>query len=380
MNILIIGNGFDIAHGLPTKYEDFLKLFKPGTILSSLSNGIDAARQNSNYSGCFMNLFKAHPNLLTDVDVNRVKDIEERLKNNVWARYYAKCEAEINGWIDFEREMLPAIRLFQKVFTYERKIYSKDMNKEDVIQMSFIDEVLHRKAELFPLFFSNIAGKSIEIKKDYCGSKYGVYKDKILDILRNGMDDFANCFKDYLVEVVDKIEICEDKVINSIKADTVISFNYTKTESKYSHLKKANKIYIHGDIDKLEGIVIGVNSVPDDTNHDFIWFEKSFQRLRRKTNMNYKKVFTCADGYGGDAFVNLIIYGHSLDVTDSDILTPFFENAGRVIIYYYDDADYEKKMINLIKLLRLEVVENYIYNNMIVFKSTKEELTAYDLK
>ena len=25
MNILIVGNGFDLAHGLPTKYGDFLK-------------------------------------------------------------------------------------------------------------------------------------------------------------------------------------------------------------------------------------------------------------------------------------------------------------------------------------------------------------------
>ena len=24
MNILVIGNGFDLAHGLPTKYTDFL--------------------------------------------------------------------------------------------------------------------------------------------------------------------------------------------------------------------------------------------------------------------------------------------------------------------------------------------------------------------
>ena len=26
MKILIIGNGFDLAHGLPTKYTDFLKI------------------------------------------------------------------------------------------------------------------------------------------------------------------------------------------------------------------------------------------------------------------------------------------------------------------------------------------------------------------
>lgn len=28
MNILVIGNGFDLAHGLPTKYTDFLAFCK----------------------------------------------------------------------------------------------------------------------------------------------------------------------------------------------------------------------------------------------------------------------------------------------------------------------------------------------------------------
>ncbi len=28
MNILVIENGFDLAHGLPTKYGDFLKFLK----------------------------------------------------------------------------------------------------------------------------------------------------------------------------------------------------------------------------------------------------------------------------------------------------------------------------------------------------------------
>lgn len=28
MNILVIGNGFDLAHGLPTKYTDFLEIIK----------------------------------------------------------------------------------------------------------------------------------------------------------------------------------------------------------------------------------------------------------------------------------------------------------------------------------------------------------------
>lgn len=43
MNILVIGNGFDLAHGLPTRYTDFLEFIK--VIKQSLSKnklaGID---------------------------------------------------------------------------------------------------------------------------------------------------------------------------------------------------------------------------------------------------------------------------------------------------------------------------------------------------
>jgi hypothetical protein len=31
MHILIIGNGFDLAHGLPTRYSDFMKQIQIGS-------------------------------------------------------------------------------------------------------------------------------------------------------------------------------------------------------------------------------------------------------------------------------------------------------------------------------------------------------------
>lgn len=33
MNILVIGNGFDLAHGLPTKYGDFVEKRKYEDVL-----------------------------------------------------------------------------------------------------------------------------------------------------------------------------------------------------------------------------------------------------------------------------------------------------------------------------------------------------------
>lgn len=38
MNILVIGNGFDLEHGLPTKYKDFLDFVQ----------GINLLRENAN--------------------------------------------------------------------------------------------------------------------------------------------------------------------------------------------------------------------------------------------------------------------------------------------------------------------------------------------
>lgn len=36
MNILVIGNGFDLAHGLPTTYKDFLTFAQVYTIYRQL--------------------------------------------------------------------------------------------------------------------------------------------------------------------------------------------------------------------------------------------------------------------------------------------------------------------------------------------------------
>lgn len=42
MNILVIGNGFDLAHGLPTKYGDFLELCRMIKTIYDVDNKEDA--------------------------------------------------------------------------------------------------------------------------------------------------------------------------------------------------------------------------------------------------------------------------------------------------------------------------------------------------
>lgn len=73
----------------------------------------------------------------------------------------------------------------------------------------------------------------------------------------------------------------------------------------------------------------------------------------------------------------MYIYGHSLDETDKDVLkfvigdfddrNQFQMKARKVIIYYYDQQDFELKVINLITLFGRDIVEKNMDDNKIIF-------------
>jgi hypothetical protein len=77
LNILIIGNGFDLAHKLQTKYVDFLKYCK-------------RISQSKNYC-------------ISDFPIA----IDEFLKDNIWLKYFLDITnfEDDKTWIDFENEI-----------------------------------------------------------------------------------------------------------------------------------------------------------------------------------------------------------------------------------------------------------------------------------
>lgn len=67
MNILVIGNGFDLAHGLKTTYKDFLIFCNKGTEYDEIINGENEYSKCrytwTIYQICFC--FKIYLNILT---------------------------------------------------------------------------------------------------------------------------------------------------------------------------------------------------------------------------------------------------------------------------------------------------------------------------
>lgn len=96
MNILVIGNGFDIAHQLPTQYKDFLDFVQAVK-----------APNNTDYSR-FINELKTS-------NVDLYKEILDLTIRNVLIDYFLsiyedRCKYGKEGWIDFESEISTIVK------------------------------------------------------------------------------------------------------------------------------------------------------------------------------------------------------------------------------------------------------------------------------
>lgn len=401
-NILLVGNGFDLAHRLKTGYKDFLKTIKEWDILEDIIFDVRQGRASVNIEV---------DSLYRNMAENNLKRFSFIIGDNWWVKYFCDCEAEMNGWIDFEREIYPVLDTFEEVFNSTDVILIPIDEVRTVAQVK-VSSKARRIASFFGDFFE-VLQDGVEINEMYVSYRYGILKKRILDSLKRSLDEFIEAFEIYLIEFVSKKEDIDVlKQIKDIKADYLISFNYTLTERLYG-IKKENVHHIHGEIredltyktrnsiigkheeedddisSRMNNMVLGVNE-QENQNMDFIYFVKYFQRIQKASGTNYKKfVNRWSENEYGDIIpetYTLYIYGHSLDETDADILkylignirtinvTSSFEmKPEKVIIYYYDSTDYEQKVINLIKLYGRSIVEEYMEKRLFKFEQTKAD-------
>ena len=199
-----------------------------------------------------------------------------------------------------------------------------------------------------------------------------MYQDlnKLTRALEIYLGNFINCIEN----------ISKRDEIQNLGIDYVISFNYTNTyERVYGQLPSGNIDYLHGrarfhsNIDDCN-LVLGIDEYltpPDcDINNEFIWFKKFFQRIYKKTGCLYLKWIEQCNmnpSYRNNNSTNenhLYIFGHSLDITDKDVLSRLICMEGmRTTIYYHDKQAYAKQIANLVKVLGEEKLIEMVHGN-----------------
>lgn len=110
---------------------------------------------------------------------------------------------------------------------------------------------------------------------------------------------------------------------------------------------------------------------------EFIAFKKYYQRIYKKTGNEYKSWLAEIDKQRKESRNQenkLYIFGHSLDVTDGDILKELIEHDGiKTVIFHKDKARLGQQIANLVKVLGSEKVIQYVYGNnpIIEFRQQK---------
>ncbi|WOO35801.1 AbiH family protein [Anaerocolumna sp. AGMB13020] len=380
MEILVIGNGFDLAHNLPTTYADFLEFIRVikdllyGESLESVNWG--KLNQKIKYE-----IGKHVRNSSGSIFENKVYSLN-LINNNIWVEYFSQTFIN-ETWIDFESAIATIIKSLD-VDMYDKRNERREPLKAEMQNLSneFLEQCYKEGT-----FLVDVEDKRITF-------------EEIRNILLKDLNNLIYALEIYLSEYVNKIKVTvESPDIKGMNPDKILSFNYTDTyERVYSQKNNIEFDFIHGKADiynnvDINNLVLGIDEyLPEDRrNHevDLIAFKKFYQRIHKRTGCLYKDWVSEIHGEYVDYLYkvrnalhevtdyidngislsfkindalkllngktethNVYIFGHSLDITDKDILRDLILNNNvQTTIFYHNKDVYGQQIANLVKVI-----------------------------
>ena len=404
--LFVFGNGFDIAHGMPTKYEHFFYFIEALKIYAT--EGYDSLQDSeyiqenlnstiSEYLTKVLHPFSKSPipaYLETIINTLSLNDLENI---NPWHCYFRdRFDDQIPGvtWIDFETAIKEAVTLFKSTDNSRahfcqimqimhatttsppaslEKIYSKLPRSPNLT----FDDYTPKHKELFYRFRDETSLYIYHqlLKYAFCFELYLSFYVLNPETLPSPVACFANVFsKEFAKPTSQIIETSLGPLAYPVvpKDVYVLSFNYTKTfEVVYGIDKKVH--HIHGTTrphTELElnmnnpeyqlktPIVLGFHNSTEDEDCNvtpYLWFEKFYQRILHKTGT---EVFQWIANFLDVDKVTSIFIGHSLDSTDRDTIEKIFNSSDLVKIYYHSETVLPGLIANLISIFGKNKIED----------------------
>ena len=290
MNILIVGNGFDLSHYLPTKYDHFMDVMgavenwdeSKGDMGFDNLFGKDYWHKNEKTGEEWQNSFFQHTKAMYNTDEikissDQVKELKEQLKENVWYQYFSDHVREVKTWIDFETKIKEALEIICEYMMNIEKYLKNKNDLNNVIQSFknnnddeyFLNQKALRVLELLALikveykkYCVDGSGRSDPLSCTYDDAwdftqeenaekfiqnmrGFDVYKYKeVTHFLRKSLIEFSKLFNDYL-KLLEKVS-CKEELMNPIEnINKIYSFNYTSTYSK-NYNSEVKSYFLHG--------------------------------------------------------------------------------------------------------------------------------------
>lgn len=369
MNFLLLGNGFDLHHGLATSYIDMIRIFR------HLTENSDVTYKNV---GEILDSYKSST---SDDNNNRLLDYcqtyDEALKNinwtsdfswaklaqNRWYQYFCYTNDKDLTWIDFELEIKHALECIEQEYSCEKHKDNNDGGNA-VVKFLIPSEKLS-KENLVSLLYEELC------------------------VFKQAMCEYLHYFVDEMLPSLKESDVIDD-VIDFVKdAHYIITMNYTSTFEKLYFPNKRydfqQLVHYHGQVADGKRIVVGVNSNDADEYHNgkkpdttYICFKKYFQRILYNFDRNYLKLIQ-KQNYINEKYKNDPIYipsnktnvlsviGHSLNESDADLIRDLFSSCCKYNVYYHDFQALGGYIRNLTKIFGKQEFENMRRNGILEF-------------
>lgn len=401
MDILLIGNGFDLAHKLPTTYKDFLDFLEkihPYNYATSFSMILDPFIKDP-----------SNKDLLNDIKELCFKNNI----NNIWYDYFHPKITLKQNWCDFETEIEYLVRQLEIVKADLDKYRALDLLSPcfpDLVNLTFLENAIlnyckkNSKLSSPPLvqikrkcmYYNNnnyhialtigspnpqFNFKSTIALTNICDTIYLSFEDIVTFILEQ-LENFTKCFELYLSGIVNELPCPKISFINNLldkKDIKLLTFNYTNTLRNYKQSNNNEVCFIHGEACKNENdnLVLGIDENSKIIDPLFTPFRKYFQRASKECNKNFRKWIndikarSRADSvyYNPNLKHNLYIIGHSLTLSDRYILNELITLTNMTTtIYYHSDSSKKNLMQNLAAILGYQKFSELIENDFIKFE------------
>lgn len=406
--IILIGNGFDLAHGLKTSYMDFIKSYWSVRLTQLIHND----QMKTDDELCSYEL----PDLETRKVINQVRPFifDDRFSyilgapiakalQKVKQEYHSKFFEEINKavdtyyWVDIEAVYY---RWLTKIFKQSECEYSDPNKLNDelkmleeklvvyltYIQTDFIKSELQieniRSAIYEPFDANDISNGGKPSYKNFLTErikllathseeeinqflhKYGysylerhsvidLYNDQI--IKREGLPGLTDPlnYSKHIANVYENRETVPDDYL--LPDDILfLSFNYTNTADLYIQKDSGFKVnHIHGELGNDKNpIIFGYGDELDENykeisklnDNDYL---KNIKSIRYLETDNYRKLLSFIDS----APFQIYIMGHSCGNSDRTLLNTLFEHKNCVSIkpFYHQREDGADNYIEIIQ-------------------------------
>lgn len=364
--LVLIGNGFDIAHGLNTRYKDFLCWYwlQWGKRLLGGRNKIESDGLNSfklrdniespNW-GYVWGTYYQRTNPLLPWDANEV--IGEAMKNRDLCEWNLTPlmkrifkSAATKKWVDIENEYY-SLLIQEKMDLKEGVILPdyKDLNNQlDILKTQLI-HYLKIESER-----ETIAYKEIEDKI------YQPIRKREVALASKGKMNYRN------------------PEVNSISKIMLLNFNYTSTPELYTKNNPNVSInYIHGRVDVPESVIFGYGDELDSSfqklknlnNNECLRLMKSIRYLEYD---NYRKMLEFIES----APFQVCIMGHSCGNSDRTMLNTLFEHRNCVSVkpYYRKKKDGTDNYLELVQNISRNFTDMKLMRDRVVNKTYCEPL------